>query len=393
MSIHEKFTRKKKSEHLTYIPCSLTEGAIWYISFYAQCPETGKLRRVRIKFNRIKDPAKRRAAAKKLMLQTDKKLAAGWNPFIEEAAPKSFHFIFNVFDTYLGIMEKEGEAHSVRSYKSFIRFLKRWLLANGYNEKMYVSQFSRRIASDIMLEIRESGRYSWRTFNSYRQFFITLFNWMIQYNYVAENPFSHIKAAPKKLCKKKRDILTPENRQQLQEFLLSKGNYNYLAMVYLCYFCCLRPNEISLLKVSDIDIGRQLVYVREEVAKNDQASARTIPDAAMDALRMLDLKQPPYYYLFSMDVHQKFVPGVKRAEGREIARYWSDVVRPGLKWPMTLQFYSLKDSGITKMLENGIAPNIVQGQADHSSLSITSIYARKVTPKGVAEIREKFEKF
>ena len=60
---------------------------------------------------------------------------------------------------------------------------------------------------------------------------------------------------------------------------------------------------------------------------------------------------------------------------------------------MTLQFYSLKDTGITNMLEDGVATNEVQGQADHSSLEMTSVYARKVTPRSKIDIRKKPKAF
>jgi len=384
---------KKITSLLQYIPPRLTEGVEWYVSYYAIYPATGKLRRVKIKINRIKSIAQRRAMAKKLINDITQKLVSGWNPFIEAEAPKSFHLVFNVFDTYLKIQAKESEEHSYRCYKSYIKYLKEYLIRNNYSKEMYVAQFDKNLASNIMLEIKESSKYSFRTYNNYLQFFTTLFNWMLQFNYLLQNPFAFLKKIPKKLIKKKRVALTEENRAQLRDFLISEGNNNYFVMCLLCYYCFLRPNEISLLKVGDIDINKQVVYVSKEIAKNDTDSVRTIPNAMIDYVKKLDLNQPKNNYLFSMDVHQKFVPGIKRAEGREIARYWSDVVRVKLDWPMELQFYSLKDSGITNMLDDGIAPNFVQGQADHSSLTITSIYAVKRNAVAQEEIKTKSKEF
>jgi len=388
MSVSKNFTSQ-----LQYIPPRLTEGIEWYVSYYAIHPATGKLRRVKIKINRIKSISQRRAIAKKLINDVTQKLVSGWNPFVEAEAPKSFHLIFNVFDTYLRVQEKESEEHSYRCYKSYIKYIKEYLIRNNYTKEMYVAQFEKNIASNIMLEIKESPKYSFRTYNNYLQFFTTLFNWMLQFNYIGQNPFSFLKKVPKKLIHKKRVALTVENRIQLRDFLVSEGNNNYLVMCLLCYYCFLRPNEISLLRVGDIDIKKQVVYVSKEIAKNDTDSVRTIPNAMLEYVKNLDLNWPQNYYLFSMDEHQKFVPGIKRAEGREIARYWSDVVRVRLNWPMELQFYSLKDSGITNMLDDGIAPNFVQGQADHSSLTITSIYAVKRNAVAQEEIKTKAKNF
>ena len=49
--------------------------------------------------------------------------------------------------------------------------------------------------------------------------------------------------------------------------------------------------------------------------------------------------------------------------------------------------YSLKDSGITDMLAAGVSPAFVQGQADHSDLSITSVYAHTRTKAAYNELR------
>lgn len=378
---------------LQYIPPRLTEGKEWYISYYAIYPATGKLRRLRIKLNRIKSIKQRRAVAKQLISDITKKQLAGWNPFIEAEAPKAFHKLFEVFDIFMRIHEKESEPHTVRTYKSFMKYLKDYLVRNNYSEQMYVSDFDLRLASDIMIGIKTDESLSARTYNNYLKFFKLLFNWMMQFNYVTVNPFGHIKRMPNRMLKKKRDEISKEQRNKLLRYLESKGNNNYLVMCLLCYYCFLRPKEILLLRVKDIDLTKQVVYISEAIAKNDNDSVRTIPDAMMQYIKKLNLDYPPDYYLFSSLPRFAFMPGKQRAEGRIIARYWSDFIRPAMKWPKEIQFYSLKDSGITDMLDSGVAPNFVQGQADHSSLTITSIYAKKRNARAQLEIKEKARSF
>ena len=60
-----------------------------------------------------------------------------------------------------------------------------------------------------------------------------------------------------------------------------------------------------------------------------------------------------------------------------MAKYWELVVRPALGFGLDLKFYSLKDTGITNMLQNGVPINLVQKQADHSSVAMTAIYVGK----------------
>lgn len=377
---------------IQYIPPKLTPGKEWYISFYAVYPETGKLRRVKIKLNRIKGIKQRKQFAADLISEITVKLRSGWNPFISAETPKSYQLFFRVCDRFIEIHKKESEHDTVRTYKSYIKHLKEFLLRNGYNDKMYVSQFNKNIATDIMLEMKENEKYAAITYNNYLRGFNTFFNWMLQFNYITENPFSHIRRIPQKKIDKKRKEVGAADRSKLLKFL-EVENPNYLAICMLCYYCFIRPKEIALLKIRDIDIVKQVIYVGEDIAKNDNDTVRTIPDSMMPFLMNLNLNYPPDYYLFSADKRFKFDPGKKPLGSRGISRYWTDVIRPIMKFPMTHQFYSLKDTGITNMLENGVSVNVVQGQADHSDLSMTSKYISKRNKKAQEEIKIKVSGF
>lgn len=50
-------------------------------------------------------------------------------------------------------------------------------------------------------------------------------------------------------------------------------------------------------------------------------------------------------------------------------------MRKELQLPETMQLYSLKDTGITNMLENGVPAIDVMKQAGHHDLAMTSRYA------------------
>ncbi len=380
--------RKNNASLVQYKEAILHEGKEWFVYYYAMDPATKELKRKKIKLNHIKGIKERRAAANRIIRTVNKKLAAGWSPFVEIGAEKCYAFVFEALDKWLRYREKEAEIHSMRSYKSFVKKLKEQLLKHDKGPTMQMIEFTPGVASMIMEDLREIPDISLRTWNNYLSTYGTIFNWMIEHNYTAHNPFTHIKKVPRKKLKKTRRPLTAEECLDLQRFLIDNGYLNYLAMCYLCYYCCIRPNEISLLKVKDISIEEQCVYISEDIAKNDNNSVRIIPDTAMWVFKKLKLNTNRDYYLFGFDSKKTFAPGPTRAEGREIARFWNDVIRKELSWPLELQFYSLKDTGITQLLEDGVAPNYVQGQADHSSLAITSIYASKVNREAKNQLRK-----
>ena len=159
---------------------------------------------------------------------------------------------------------------------------------------------------------------------------------------------------------------------KLLEFL-SANNPEYLAAVLLCYGCFLRPKELALLRCSDIDLKNQVVHIRAEIAKNDSDSYRTIPGDIFAYVSRLDLTHPDWY-VFAKHGKYDFSPGPEKVCSRKLAKYWSDHVRKACDFSEELQFYSLKDTGITAMLNRGVSINKVQHQADHSSVAMTAIY-------------------
>ena len=89
---------------------------------------------------------------------------------------------------------------------------------------------------------------------------------------------------------------------------------------------------------------------------------------------MLDLgvfNYPPHYYLFSNDI----LPGEVQIDRRLISIRWSRLKKE-LNLDKDYTFYSLKDTGITEMLDKKLSNISVRDQARHSSLAITDVYTR-----------------
>ncbi len=270
----------KPTPYLDYLPPKLTEGQEWYISFSVKDPSTGKMKRFRHKINRIKNVRERRAAAKVMMAHLSEKLSLGWNPCLGVVSPKSSCTLIEAMDIFLAIKQKETEENSIRSYRSYIKILKAWLKEYEYPDSLYACAFTESDAMDFMNDVEDDERLSPRTYNNYRAFYLLFFNWAIDKGYVIANPFKNVKKKPKKLTKKTRRLLTDDEILRLIEYL-KEENKQYLRMCLLCYCCFMRPKEISMLRIGDIDFQKQLVKVREDVAKNDKDSFRTIPDVMM----------------------------------------------------------------------------------------------------------------
>ncbi len=370
-----------------FYPAEICENKDWYVRYYVWNPFQGCMALRRVKVNRIKSITERRKFARNLVREINAKLETGWNPFVEQESSKGFHKFLDALDTYLSVQEKEREFNSIRCYKSYAKRLVAWLTDVYRRPDLYAYEFDKPLATAFMLWVKQQPQVSHRTYNNYLTFYRTLFNWLVQFDYTKVNPFTTIKKNPKNLTKKRRKPLTNEQLSALVKFL-REHNPRYLAACMMTYYCFLRPDDLSYLCVGAIDLKNNVIRVNADDTKNDNTSYKTIPIALEPYLECLKLDDYPQdYYIFAH--HKNFTPAQKRVDSREIARYWDEVVRKGLGWGLEQQFYSLKDTGISNMLADGVGANYVQGQADHSSLEITNEYVVSRTPEGHDTIRHR----
>lgn len=394
---------EQKICEVDYIPATLTEGLTWYVSFYAYNPLKERLDRKRIKVNRIKNKTLRREVARKLIKKINSQLEKGWSPFIEQEAPKSFEKLTDILDKYQKILikdkmkkfgakdKRENEDGTIRSYKSFIKFFKDYLTNNLKQPDMYVFSFRKEHATDLMNHIEEDEEKGIRTYNNYVTFYKALFTWMKNRNYVKVNPFSDIPKKQIGKLDKNRKPLPEKLIRNIHNYLISE-NINYLTAMLIEYYCLIRPKELSYLKISDIYMDRKLIAVRSEEAKNDNISHRTVPDILIPYLEKLDLSGDEEDYVFTNIEVYKFKPGKVHMDPRKFSKYW-EKIRSRFGFGLEYKFYSLKDTGIIDYLESGVSIEDVRGQADHSDISVTGIYARQAKPKGSSQIREKAKDF
>jgi len=99
-------------------------------------------------------------------------------------------------------------------------------------------------------------------------------------------------------------------------------------------------------------------------------------------------KYPKNYFLFGTDL----LPSDTRVSNKRYRNEWQKV-RKKLKLPAEMQLYSLRDTGINEMLKSGIDNLTVMQHADHSDLSITTIYANHADSQLINKIYENAPKF
>lgn len=356
----------------------------WYVEFYAYDPLFGKLRRKRIKINRIKQIKARRQYARDLINRIVQQLIQGWNPWIEQDCENLVLFT-EAIDRYTNSIRRMHEDGLYRktTYENYKSHLQKLV---DYNNQRpvpiyYLYQMDIKFCNDFLEHIYIRLQYSAQYRNNCLAFIKAFGRWCVQKGLLKVNPASEITPFSQKLCRKKREAIPQDVLMQISKYL-QKHDKPFLLSCYLLYYCCIRPGEQVKLRISDINIKECTITMRSDISKNKNTQTITMPKKVLHLMLDLNIfKNPQDWYLFSSNIN----PGDKSVSRRMLSKHW-DKMRSKLKLKEEYQYYSLKDTGITDMLSKHVSNIAVRDQARHSSLSITDIYARSINKSANQEI-------
>ena len=347
-----------------------------YVAYYALNPLTRRLERKRVRVNHIRVKSERRKYGRLLACEINSKLYNGWNPFVEELSGRGCKTLSDAVDEFLKEKCKILRPDSVRCYTSWGSIFKNWCDAHGISGN-YCFSFDKSMAVRFMRDMDCRDRLAPKTYNNYLRFYTTLFLWMVKRGYAAANPFQDIDR--KRVDSKIRTVIPPDVRERIRDYYVNIGMGEFVLVMNLCFRCLIRPKEILQLHVRDFDFADNIIVIPASVTKNHHPRFVAIPDDLAGDFKYLSGYDPDLY-AFS----RRYKPGMYLLTTRRIGEVWRDM-RTALGLPMEYQFYSLKDSGITEMLEAGVPPKLVKELADHSSLEMTEKYLHKSSAKKILE--------
>lgn len=221
-----------------------------------------------------------------------------------------------------------------------------------------------------------------RTHNNYRTWCRSFCSWLLRQHIIAQNPMDDVPTMrePGKL----RQPIPKAALKRVRDYLLEHDKH-FLLAVMLEYYTFIRPEELSQLRVGDIDVKRHAIHVRASISKNGKAEMVGLNNAIVALMRELGtLRAPKEWYLFS----HRLRTGATKLDSRMFRDRWARL-RKRLDLPREYQFYSLKDSGI-RDLANSAGIVIARDQARHSSIAVTNKYLQgRDRPVHAATIRFK----
>ena len=348
-----------------------TEGCN-YIEFYAYDPSKGRLRRKRIKTNRIKGVVKRRQYVRDLIKRLTDQLSRGWNPWIAKDTSELHVFpeVLDRYETHIGKMLESGyyRKETYSGYKSYLKILREY--SKKIKPLYYVYQFDRTYCVEFLDYVFIKRNNGAQTRNNYLQFLRVFSGFMVEKGYVKSRPTDGISPISKRLYKKERTVIPVEKVAKITEYCRVHDRH-FLLACYLLYYCFIRPVEMVRLRIEDFNVKACTITIPAECSKNKKKQTVTVPKKVLTyALELGIFSEPIQYFIFSDGLR----PGRDEIDPKIFRDHWGKL-RNQLGLLREWKFYSLKDTGITEMLKSKKVQTIeVRDQARHSSLLITDIY-------------------
>jgi integrase/recombinase XerD len=360
----------KSIAFIDYKPAELCIKTQWLVVFYAKNPISQKLERFRLTVPAISSKTERIKQGKKIVLEVNRKLESGWLPYYSDTGTnefKTFEYCSKKFieQTEKEVINKTKRPDTLRAYTSYLSMFSKYIAEKNVKINL-ILEFNKTFVVNYLDWIYFERENSPSTYNNHLTFVSNFVNYCVMRGYLKENFTASI--LRKKKEAKKRQVLSHIVKEKVKE--LQNENPHYFTLCMATYFCFLRRTELTKIKVADVNLNKNYITVESENSKNKKTENVTIPNAYINILANHLKKANNNDYLFSAN---NFETGKVQLTPKKISDTW-EKFRKEKKVGSEFQFYSLKDTGITDLLNSGIPAIKVRDQARHYDLKITESY-------------------
>ena len=356
---------KEISEVLGYTFPRLHTGKCWYIDFKAYDPESGTLKRKKYMVRKQARKSAMKSEAAEMLQRLSEKLRKGWTPWADVKNIRGIILFDEMLDKYVSHITLSMRANSLRSYRSRVNVLREYMKSLS-RPPVYCYQYSREFIVDFLDWIIEERGGNARTRNNYRQWCGVFADFLIERGCLDENPVSKIRNL--KESEKIRQPLDETQMRRLTAYLRKHDR----AMLLACmaeYYTFIRPNELRHVRISDISVSDQTVFIPAEVSKNGRDGKVSLNEEIIKLMiEEKTLERPGHWYVFGPEL----LPSPEQAPGDIFNKRFAKI-RKILGFPKEIKFYSLKDTGI-KDLGNSAGIVTARDQARHTDIATTNRY-------------------
>lgn len=348
----------------------------WYVYYFVRNPYTEEMEMKTRKqgINKIKDRRKRMARCNRLIKNINELLCEG----------RLNHFQSKEHGlTLIQRIEKELELMRARcingtmrkrsydSYKCGANLFTAWLKKNNM-EFSDVKHFGSKQAHAFCEYMIKEKKYTGVTFNARKSYIGMFFNIFIDKEIISINPFRRVKPLPEIPIRN-----TPFTKRQMAEIdkHMIKNCYRLWVFTRFIYYCFLRPMEITLINISDINTKKWFITIYGDTAKTKTQGVVWVPKKLQEIIKGMKLeKYSANDYLFGKGLF----PGPVHISRNRVTYLFQTLVKIPLNIPEQYTMYAFKHTGNVRAVELKIGMEAQRIQNRHSTQAQTMVYLRSI---------------
>ncbi len=242
-----------------------------------------------------------------------------------------------------------------------------------------IKDISQEVAKEFL---RTLDKKSPTTINCYAENLRTVFEWFRARREIVVNPFVGIQKLPEN--RRGKMYFNEQQIKQLKEVISAQNPMLWFACE-LQYYCFIRPAEMRLLRVEDINVSDRYIRIQGAISKNKKTQVVSIPKAFISDVQAWDISELRQdYYL----INRSQAP----LQHQSLSKQHKTILTK-LGYSSRYSFYSWKVTGIVMAIRKGkIGLKDLQMQLRHHSLDQLNEYLRELGVLESVDIIDNFPK-
>lgn len=353
----------------------------WYASCWVWDIELNQLVRKRYYggINRYQTIGERMEAGKQLVDYINAKLEEGYvaGKDLSIVDPNDFRSL-SIVEAFEHVILKKKDTVSDNTYKQYkttIPRLQEWLKKKN-QDKLKIGKLTKGMLHGFLDNLFASGTISSnKTYNNYLTTISTVLNYLItrDHKLFSRNPAADIKKLH--TSTQKHAAYSEEQMAKIKKEINKQGDPQLLLFIQFIYYTLARPNEIKRMKISDIELENDQIFIPRGNSKNNKSDYVDLyPPLKRAILESKIMDYPKEYYIFS----SLRTPGTKISYRKYFWRKHFKILE-ALKLSESNReytLYSYKHSGAINLYLSGLEPIDIQKQCRHQTLQQTMDYLR-----------------
>jgi len=327
--------------------------------------------------------------AKKIISLYSKKLKSGWRPWDDDAiiyqdeieyhnvtkgfgnTKKDSNHLRRWISDFLNFKKSEVAKKTFQDYTSKLRQFTLWLEKNKYDE-LLIADITNDLIVKFFTYLIQTRQLDKATIKKYRQVLYSMFTYFQTKKLIKEVPMNNLPKAIKRKDIAARPFFDKHIKKYI-EFVSKEDPQLFLASMFQFFLLCRPGQELRLLKIQDVDLQRQTVYINTVSAKKSESRRIAMPNALIEICEAFNLmKYPGHYFVFGKNGEPGEAELGKNYFNNHFRKY-----RIQLGLPDTYKFYSFKHTGAGKILESGATLAELMSQLGHTRFESTIHYVRR----------------